>query len=289
MAREMIRETRPTRFFDLVQLMGLSHGTDVWKGNAQDLIRNGVCTLEEVIGCRDSIMTWLIYNGLPSKSAFDIMERVRKGKGLMTEQEDLMREKGVPEWYIDSCKKIRYMFPKAHAAAYTISSLRIAWFKVYRPEEYYCAYFTVRADEFDSQLMTSGIATVRRERERIQAAFRDETDRNQKVFYILEIIEEMYLRGISFLPVDLYLSDARLFLDEGAGRIRPPLAAVPGISKALAEGIVNARPGGPFKSRDELSVRAGLGNAAIESLAATGCLKGIPESAQMDLFELLGG
>ena len=289
MARDMIRETRPTRFYDLVQLMGLSHGTDVWKGNAQELIRSGTCTINEVIGCRDSIMTALIHWNLPAKSAFDIMERVRKGRGLLPQQEALMREKNLPDWYIESCKKIKYMFPKAHAAAYTISSLRIAWFKVYHPVAYYCAYYSVRADEFDSQLMTNGIALVRRERERIQSAFREETDRNQKIFYILEIVEEMYLRGISFLPVDLYASAAHEFLQEGVQSIRPPLSAAPGVSRALAESIVAARAAGPFKSRDELANRSGIGNAAIESLAATGCLSGMPQSAQMDLFELLGG
>jgi len=289
MARDMIRETKPTRFYDLVQLMGLSHGTDVWKGNAQELIRNGTCTINEVIGCRDSIMTTLIHWGLPAKASFDIMERVRKGRSLTPQQESLMREKEVPEWYIESCKKIKYMFPKAHAAAYTISSLRIAWFKVYRPVAYYCAYYTVRADEFDSQLMTNGIVTVRRERERLQASFRDETDRSQKIFYILEIVEEMYLRGISFLPIDLYASDANVFLEEGSQCIRPPLSSVPGISRALAESIVAARTAGPFKSRDELANRSGIGKAALDALAATGCLADLPQSAQMDLFELLGG
>lgn len=287
MARDMIRETKPTRFFDLVQLMGLSHGTDVWKGNAQELIRNGICTIDEVIGCRDSIMTYLIHNQLPAKAAFDIMERVRKGRGLLPEQETLMQECAVPAWYIDSCKKIKYMFPKAHAAAYTISSLRIAWFKVNYPAEYYSAYYTVRADEFDSRLMIRGMAVVRRERESLQSRFREISDREQKIFYILEIIEEMHLRGLSFLPMDLMKSDAYRFLPEGENQIRPPLSSVPGISRTLAENIVAARAAGPFKSRDELSNRAGIGSGALETLAETGCLDGLPESAQIDLFEYL--
>ncbi len=287
MARDMIRETKPTRFFDLVQLMGLSHGTDVWKGNAQELIRSGVCTVDEVIGCRDSIMTYLIHNQLPAKAAFDIMERVRKGRGLLPDQEALMQECDVPAWYIDSCKKIKYMFPKAHAAAYTISSLRIAWFKVNYPVAYYCAYFTVRADEFDSTLMIRGLPVVRRERERLQSNFRDVSDREQKIFYILEIVEEMYLRGISFLPLDLMESDAYRFLPAGEKLIRPPLSSVPGISRTLAANIVEARNAGHFKSRDELGNRAGIGSGALETLAETGCLDGLPQSAQIDLFEYM--
>ncbi len=285
MAREMIRETKPSRFFDLVQLMGLSHGTDVWKGNAQELIRSGICTIEEVIGCRDSIMTWLIYNGLPPKASFDIMEKVRKGKGLSPEHEQLMHDHNVPQWYIDSCKKIRYMFPKAHAAAYTISSLRIAWFKVNYPEEYYCAYFTVRADEFDSKRMCQPAAQIRQNREKLRAAFREAPDREQKIYYILELVEEMQLRGIDFLPIDLYESEAVRFIKVGKGLIRPPLNAIPSISTAIAESIVKARADGIFKSRDELMRRAEIGQSAIETLAEAGCLKDMPESSQIDLFE----
>ena len=286
MAREMIRETQPSRFFDLVQLMGLSHGTDVWKGNAQELIRSGTCTINDVIGCRDSIMTWLIYNGLPPKASFDIMEKVRKGKGLSEEHENLMEEHDVPEWYIDSCKKIKYMFPKAHAAAYTISSLRIAWFKVYYPEEYYCAYFTVRADEFDSMIMCRPAAEIRIERERRKAEFREAADREQKIYYILELVEEMQQRGIDFLPIDLYASESYRFAKEGKGWIRPPLNAIPGISATLSESLVRTRADGPFKSRDELMRRAGIGQAALDALAKAGCLDGLPESAQIDLFSL---
>ena len=287
MAREMIKETRPTRFYDLVQLMGLSHGTDVWKGNAQELIRSGISTINEVIGCRDSIMTGLIYNGLPSKAAFDIMEKVRKGKGLSNEQEQLMRDHDVPEWYIDSCKKIKYMFPKAHAAAYTISSLRIAWFKVYYPEAYYCAYFTVRADEFDSTVMCRPSAEIRIDRDRRRKEFRDVTDREQKLYYILELVEEMQLRGIEFLPIDLYKSDPVRFAIESPGWIRPPLNAIPGISTAIGEAIARCAVQGPFKSRDELMRRCGIGASAVETLAESGCLNGIPDSAQMDLFEMM--
>jgi DNA polymerase-3 subunit alpha (Gram-positive type) len=287
MAREMIRETRPARFYDLVQLMGLSHGTDVWKGNAQDLIKSGICTIEEVIGCRDSIMTGLIYNGLPPKDAFDIMERVRKGKSLSEDQENLMRQKKVPDWYIESCKKIRYMFPKAHAAAYTISSLRIAWFKINHPEAYYCAYFTVRADEFDSQLMCLPAAQIRQAREKLRHELRDGGDREQRIYYILELVEEMQLRGIDFVPIDLHRSDATRFIAVAPGRILPPLNAVPSISLAVAGQIVKARSERPFKTRDDLARRAGVSQAVMDNLAAGGCLADLPESSQISLFELL--
>lgn len=287
MARDMIRETRPTRFFDLVQLMGLSHGTDVWKGNAQELIRSGTCTINDVIGCRDSIMTWLIHQGLPNKASFDIMEKVRKGKGLSPEHEQLMRDNQVPEWYIDSCKKIKYMFPKAHAAAYTISSLRIAWFKVYHPQAYYCAYFTIRADEFDSTLMCRPAAVVAKTRADMKNRFRDLSDREQKIYYIIELVEEMQLRGIDFLPIDLYESTATSFIAISPTRIRPPLNAIPGISPAISEAIVAARADGPFISRDDLMRRAAIGQSAIQTLASAGCLDQLPESAQIDLFTLL--
>lgn len=287
MAREMIRDTRPSRFYDLVQLMGLSHGEDVWKGNAQDLIKSGICTLEEVIGCRDNIMSGLIHNGLPPKDAFDIMERVRKGKSLTAEQETLMRHKQVPDWYIDSCKKIRYMFPKAHAVAYTISSLRIAWFKVNYPEAYYCAYFTVRADEFDSQIMCLPPAQIRASRDKLRRVLRESSDREQRIYYILELVEEMQLRGIDFVPIDLHRSDATRFVTVAPGRILPPLNAVPSISLAVAGQIVKARADSPFKTRDDLARRAGVSQSVLDNLAAAGCLDDLPESSQISLFELL--
>ncbi len=291
MARGMIRDIRPRRFYDLVQLMGLSHGTNVWVGNAQDLIRQGICDITQVIGCRDSIMTALIQFGLTSKMSFDIMERVRKGRGLSAEQEDAMREHKVPDWYIDSCKKIAYMFPKAHAVAYAITALRLAWFKVYRPTEYYCAFFTVRADEFDCMEMCDGRENVRARRLDIANRRNDKdgestTALEDRKYYILELIEEMYLRGIEFDPVDLYRSDASRFEVASEKRIRPPLNAVPGISAVTAARIVEARTGKPFKSREDLSMRAGLSSAILTALESAGCLDGIPVRSQLDLFSL---
>jgi len=287
MARDMIAETRPSSFYDLVQLMGLSHGTDVWKGNAQDLIQNGTCTLTSVIGCRDGIMTQLIHWGLPNKEAFDIMEKVRKGRGISPEHEALMREKMVPDWYIDSCKKIKYMFPKAHAAAYAISSLRIAWFKVYYPEEYYCAYFTIRADEFDGDFMCNGLPRVKARRKELFEGLVARKPTEKAQYYLCELVEEMYARGIEFLPYDIVKSDATHFLKVGKGRILPPLNAIPTISTAIAQSICAARSEEPFKTRDELLRRSGIGPTAMAKLVSTGCLDHMPESAQIDLFSLM--
>lgn len=287
MARDMIKKTRPTRFYDLVQLMGLSHGTGVWKGNAQELIESGTCTINEVIGCRDSIMTGLIYHGLSSEEAFSIMEQVRKGKGLTKDQEDLMRRHRLTDWYIESCKKIKYLFPKAHAVAYTLSALRIAWFKVYYPQAYYCAYFTVRADEFDSSFMCQPKDSIQKTREQMRRELKKSGDREQRIYYILEVIEEMQLRGIHFAPIDLDQSDATRFLPLGKDRILPPLNTIPSISATTAGQIVKAREERPFMSRDDLVHRAGISRSVLDNLSASGCLDHLPDSSQIDLFELM--
>lgn len=285
-ARRMIAETKPLRYHDLVQISGLSHGRGVWTGNAQDLISEGICTINDVIGCRDDIMTRLIYAGISNKTAFDIMERVRKGRGLLPEHEDQMRAHAIPEWYIESCQKIQYMFPKAHAVAYTISSLRIAWFKVHRPEAYYCAYFTVRANEFDSSLMCKPQHEVRRIRRELGAGKRMDA-REQRLYYILELVEEMQQRGIDFLPITIESSRASEFYAPEPGLIRPPLAAIPGISAAQAEQIVRAGSEAPFQTQEDLARRAGVGSAVIAALQAAGAIDGLPESDQIDLFSLL--
>ena len=288
LVRSMIAETKPKQFYDLVQISGLSHGTDVWSGNAQDLIRDGICTINDVIGCRDSIMTFLIYRGLPNKDAFDIMEKVRKGKGLSQEHEDLMRKHDVPEWYINSCKKIKYMFPKAHAVAYLISALRIAWFKVYYPEAYYCAFFTIRATEFASDELCLPAYQIKQKRADQKKNWNNLTPQQQKRFFYLELVEEMQARNIDFLPFDLDQCRATEFYSPKKGQIRPALNSIPNISDALAKQIVEARKsGGEFKTQEELSTRAQLGPAAMEALASTGILKDMPESAQIDLFSFL--
>lgn len=289
MARDMIAEAKPSSFYDLVQLMGLSHGTDVWKGNAQELIRNNTCTLKTVIGCRDGIMTQLIYWGLPNKSSFDIMEKVRKGKGLSAEHEALMREHNVPDWYIDSCKKIKYMFPKAHAAAYSISSLRIAWFKVYYPEEYYCAFFTIRAvDEFDGDYLCHGVERVIARRKELYDGFVTRKPNEKSEYYLCELVEEMYARGISFLPYDIDSSDATRFTKVAPGKILPPLCSIPTISAAIATSICEARAQhGIFKTREDLQRKSGIGPTALAKLISTGCLDHLPDSSQIDLFSFM--
>ncbi len=288
MAREMISETKPQRFYDLVQLSGLSHGTDVWSGNAQELIRNGTCTINEVIGCRDSIMTYLIYRGLPKKAAFDIMEKVRKGKGLSAEHEQMMRDHNVDDWYIESCKKIKYMFPKAHAVAYIMSALQIAWFKVYHPESYYCAFFTIRAvNDFSSDEMCLSPDKIRIKRQEQRKDFKKMSKPDQKKFFVLELVEEMQHRGINFLPLDLFESRATEFYSPEPGWIRPPLSTIPGISASIAEAIVRAREEGEIPNCEILQRRAGLGKATIDALQVSGVLKDLPETAQIDLFSLL--
>ena len=287
MARDMIRETKPSQFYDLVQLMGLSHGTDVWNGNAQDLIRDGTCTLNTVIGCRDSIMTQLIYWHVPNADAFQIMEKVRKGKGLTPEHESIMRENNVPDWYIDSCKKIKYMFPKAHAAAYAISAMRIAWYKVNYPEEYYCAFFTIRADEFDGDLLCKGTKFVTAKREALGDGLSKRKPNEKALYYLCELVEEMYLRGIEFVPYDLYRSDSEKFIKLEKGKILPPFNVIESISTTMAEGIVNARKERPFSTQEDLQTRAHLGPSAMEKLEQEGLLRGLPRSRQIDLFDFM--
>lgn len=281
--RQMLLDTKPRSFSDLLQISGLSHGTDVWLNNAQDLVRNGTCTISEVIGTRDNIMVYLMYRGLPPKTAFKIMEDVRKGKGLKEEYEQEMKAHDVPEWYIQSCKKIKYMFPKAHAAAYVLTALRIGWFKVYHPEAFYVTYFTVRADEFDANLMTHGRERVRSKIEELEKLGNNCSQKEKNVLTILEVANEMYSRGIRFLPVDLYKSEAARFQITPDG-IRPPFNALQGLGLAAAGNIVEARKDGEFLSIEDLRIRAKISKAVIEILQQNGCLEGIPESSQMSFF-----
>ncbi|HHW32084.1 MAG TPA: PolC-type DNA polymerase III [Clostridiaceae bacterium] len=278
--RQMLVDTKPKTFSELIRISGLSHGTDVWLNNAQDIIREGIATLSECICCRDDIMLFLIHSGLPSKTAFKIMEDVRKGKGLKEEYVEIMKEKGVPQWYIDSCNKIKYMFPKAHAAAYVMMAFRIAWFKVYYPEAFYATYFTVRADDFDAELMAYGQDKVKNAINELEKKGNEMTQKEKNVLTILEVVNEMYARGIKFLPVHLYKSDATEFRIYPDG-IRPPLTALQGLGSAAAQNICEARMNGEFLSKEDLRTRAKLSKTVIEILEQHGCLEDLPESNQL--------
>ena len=286
--RGMLVDTKPTTFDELIRISGLSHGTDVWLGNAQSLIEEGTVTLNEAICCRDDIMIYLIKKGLPPNPAFKIMETVRKGKALKdpakwAEYVSLMKEHDVPDWYIKSCEKIKYMFPKAHAAAYVTNAFRIAWFKVHQPKAYYTAYFTIRADEFDSDIMCHGEERVKNKMKEIDLLGNSATAKDKNMYAILELVMEMYERGINFLPIDLYESHATKFKMEEDG-IRPPLNSIPGLGTVAAEGIDEAKKEGKFMSIDDMKIRSKIGKSVVELLDKVGCLKGMSQSNQMSLF-----
>ena len=281
--RQMLVDTKPKTFAELIRISGLSHGTDVWLNNAQELVRNGIATLSGVITTRDDIMLYLIKNGLESLVSFKIMEDVRKGKGLKPEYEQLMREKQIPDWYIESCKKIKYMFPKAHAAAYVTMAFRIAWFKVYYPEAFYVTYFTVRADVFDADIVSKGRDRVQMEIKEIESKGNDITQKEKNLLTILEVANEMYARGIKCLPVDLYKSDATKFLITEEGLL-PPLNTLPGLGTAAAANIVEARGKGKFLSKEDLRIRSGVSKAVIEILDNHGSLEGMEQSNQLCFF-----
>ena len=281
--RQMLEETKPSTFSELIQISGLSHGTDVWLGNAQELIRSNTCVLSEVIGCRDDIMVELIYKGLEPALAFQIMEFVRKGRGLKPEWEDEMRKHNVPEWYIDSCKKIKYMFPKAHAAAYVLMALRIAYFKVHHPLMYYAAYFTVRATDYDLVTMTQGSTALREQMKDIHKKGLDATPKEKSLLTVLEIALEMCERGYSFAKPDLYRSHATDFIIDGDSLI-PPFNSIPSLGTNVAHTIVEAREDGEFLSKEDLQRRGRVSKTVIEYMDQLGCLEGMPDTNQLSLF-----
>ncbi|MEL7566366.1 MAG: PolC-type DNA polymerase III [Dehalobacterium sp.] len=281
--RQMLEDTRPGSFSDLVRISGFSHGTDVWLNNAQDLIRSGTCKTSEAISTRDDIMVYLIYKGLEPQIAFKIMEDVRKGKGVKPEYEEVMKGNNVPDWYIESCKRIKYMFPKAHATAYVTMAYRIAWFKVNYPEAFYATFFSVRADEFDADLIVKGTKAVLRAIEDIEAKGNEASQKEKNMITILEIALEMFQRGIKLLPVSIENSQADRFLITPEG-ILPPLASLQGLGITAAQNIVEARKEKPFTTWDDIRLRGKASKPVIDIMAAHGCLEHLPETSQMSLF-----
>lgn len=281
--RGMLVDTQPESFADLVRISGLSHGTDVWLNNAQYFIGEGYTTLRDCIATRDDIMVYLMHQGVEPKLAFTIMESVRKGKGLKEEYELAMRQNNVPEWYIESCKKIKYMFPKGHAVAYVMMAVRIAYFKVYYPLAYYATYFTVRADDFDADLICKGESTVHAKLQELYELGNAATVKDKGLITALEMSFELFKRGFNFLRVDIYKSEAIKFTIED-GKLRPPLNALQGLGDNAAKSIVQARVNGEFISKEDLRIRAKIGKAIIETLDNHGCLEGMSETNQLSLF-----
>ncbi|WP_454968255.1 PolC-type DNA polymerase III [Gemella sanguinis] len=284
---QMLDDTKPTTYSELVQISGLSHGTDVWLGNAQELIKNGTCELKDVIGCRDDIMVYLIHAGLEEGLSFKIMESVRKGKGLTEDFEKAMRDNNVPEWYIDSCKKIKYMFPKAHACAYVLMALRIAWFKVHQPLTYYCAYYSVRASDFDIITVVKGEKSLKAKIQEIKTKDKNEvTAKDKDALVSYEIANEMLERGFAFSKVDLEKSESHDYIIDGNTLI-PPFSIVPGLGDNVANKIVQARKEKPFLSIEDFSKRGSVSSTVVEYLREMGTLKGLPEKAQLSFFDEL--
>lgn len=283
--RQMLVETKPTKFSELVRISGLSHGTDVWVNNAQDLVKNNVAPLSKVISTREDIMLGLINAGMEKKKSFFIMEKVRKGKGLKPEEEADMREHNIPEWYIESCQKIKYMFPKAHAAAYVMISFRIAYYKVHHPEAFYATYFTTKAADFDGELIVQGKEAIKNKINELDALGNNITTKEKNLYTVLEVALEMYARGIKLERVDLYKSDSDIFLI-GENGIIPPLKALEGIGENAARKIVEEREIKEFISIEDLVNRGKANKSVIEALSKHGCIDDIPESNQISLFSI---
>ncbi len=281
-AMRMLEEAKPSSFADLLQISGLSHGTDVWTGNAQELIRAGICNISNVIGCRDNIMLDLIRYGVDKAHAFKIMEMVRKGKGLTPEFEAEMREHNVPDWYIGSCKKIKYMFPKAHAAAYVMSAIRLAWFKIYKPRVFYPAFLTAAPGGFDATVVGGGARAIKAKIDEINNK-KDATANETALIPVLQLANEAILRGIKFLPVDIFKSHATQFLPED-GNIRMPFNALPGLGDAAAQRLMEVRDEGDLYSIEELRQRTQVSKSIIELLRENGALAGLSETNQISFF-----
>ncbi len=292
-AMQMLIDAKPTCFSDLVRIAGLAHGTDVWLGNAQELIKSGKCTISTAICCRDDIMVYLIHMGLDAGLAFNIMEKVRKGivaKGKCDKWDDWKAEMaahGVPDWYVWSCQKIKYMFPKAHAAAYVMMAWRIAWFKVNYPLEYYTAFFSIRADDFSYEMMCFGKERVLFHINEISKVDKNKRSaKDEGKLKDLKIVLEMYARGYDFVPIDIYKAKADRFqiID---GKIMPSFASIEGMGEKAAQQLYDAAQKGPFLSKEEINERAKIGKGTIEKMSELGILDGMPETNQLSLFDFM--
>ena len=288
--RQMLLDSKPKCFSELIQISGLSHGTDVWLGNAQELILKKVCTIGEVIGTRDSILTTLIRKGVKPETAFEIMEIVRKGKAkeqLTQAHKDEMTKNNVPQWYINSCLKISYMFPKAHAAAYVIGALRLAWYKIYKPLEYYACYLTIRGESVDVVSIMAGRKKVHELLARLRSIDKNDiTQKEDDIYTSMQVVNEMMARGIEFLPVDIYISESDKYVIE-QGKIRLPFSSLGGAGKNAAASLRRARDdgAGKFISVEDLQRRAGVSVTVITALEEAGALSGLPKSTQITFFE----
>nr|MCR4728409.1 PolC-type DNA polymerase III [Lachnospiraceae bacterium] len=288
----MVQEAKPTCFSDLIRIAGLSHGTDVWLNNAQDLIKSGVATISTAICTRDDIMTYLIGKGVESEKSFKIMEMVRKGKvaagacDKWPEWKEDMLAHDVPDWYIDSCEKIKYMFPRAHAAAYVMMAWRIAYCKVYYPAAYYAAFFSIRAKAFNYKTMCFGRDRLEEELKRVQN-LENPTPKDEASVRDLRIVQEMYARGLDFVPIDLFKAQSRLFSVVDEKHIMPSFSSIDGLGESAADSIVEAAKDGPFLSRDDFKTRAKVSQTITDDLAEMGILGDIPISNQISIFDFL--
>ena len=286
--RGILEMTKPTTFDELVRISGLSHGTDVWLNNAKDLVEAGVCTLKNVIGCRDDIMVYLLHKGLPPKMAFTIMESVRKGKGLKDEWVPLMEEHHVDPWYVDSCRKIKYMFPKAHAVAYVMMAVRIAWFKVHQPQYYYCMFFSIRCDAYDIQTMIKGENAIRTRMQTIEdnEAQGTNSKKDRDIYTCLELALEMVLRGYRFGNINIEKSQASIFIVDPDNKnvLIPPFTSIDGLGSNVAETVIEQREIRPFLSKQDLLERTSLNGTHLKVLESMGVLDGMQEENQLSLF-----
>ena len=284
--QQMLVDSKPKNFSDLLQISGLSHGTDVWLGNAQDLIKDGICTISDVVGTRDSIMLYLIYHGLEKGMAFKIMEDVRKGKGLKPEYEEAMIANNIPDWYISSCKKIKYMFPKAHAAAYVMSAIRLGWYKVHMPLVFYCAFLSVAPGGFESSMVEKGKRGVLDRISEIEAKGNDATQKEKDMITALQMVYECLARGIEFLPVDLLKSDSFKFLPEN-GKIRMPFSSIDGIGENAAIKIKEARDSNEIFSVEDFQQKTMLSKAVMETLEQNHVFDNLAKTNQLSITDLL--